>query len=102
MPDPPLAPEGARLHIDRRVLTCFYPPGHPDATSRHGPLVKGWATFTYLGPDPARDAVHLAGLPYDPVVGTSWVVYFHPDEARWIDDPAAPSRAPDGPDPGGR
>lgn len=97
MPDQPLAPEGARLHLDRRALVCFYPPDHPHATTRHGPLVKGWARFTYLGPDRTREAVHLARLPYNAALDTYWVVYFHPDEARWIDDPAQPLPAADGP-----
>ena len=96
MADQTLAPVGARLHLDRRALVCFYPPGHPDEATRHGPLVKGSDTFAYLGPDRTRDAVHLACLPDDPALGTYWVVYFHPDEARWIDDPVQPPPAAGG------
>jgi len=82
MPDEPRAPVGARLHLDRRALVCFCPPVHPEKATRHGPLARGSDTFTSLGPDRTRDAVHLARLPYDAALNTWWVVSFHPDEAR--------------------
>ena len=96
-PDSALAAEGTRLHIDRRALVSFRAPDHPEHAAARGPLVKGWATFTYLGPDATRAGVHLARIGSGSPGNPGSVVYFSADEARWIDEPVQPPPSGAGP-----
>jgi hypothetical protein len=90
MPDAPLALPGTPMRMTFRVRPSFWPDSHPAANYSLGPLVRGWQTFTYVGPDATRDRIHIAALPYNEVMDSYRIVYFGPHEALFdLDDPRA-------------
>lgn len=92
MPDTPLFPTGTPMRIrkpdgSRLARPGFYPPNDVRHTTHLAGIVNSSDRMFYLGPDPSKAEVHIAGSCPDVEGEGGRIVYFHPTEA-FLEDPA--------------